>query len=167
MSEKFVNEAVDIKDISLSGVIKYLLADYLKEKTGLITVVEPQPVNLSEPHLRLMYTGIDIDGGPDVSGYDTEQLYTLRISCLLTLMAYGDGPDKFLDSVIKASFILRKIFDNPFSIKLADVYGITIEGKKRPGGQFFKNEEEGKKPYFYEENYDINIFIPYVEVKNA
>lgn len=167
MSEKFVKEVIDVKDIGYSGVIKYLLVDYLKEKTGLVTIVEPQPVNLSEPHLRLMYTGIDIDRGPDITGYDTEQLYTLRISCLLTLMAYGDGPDRFLDSVIKASFILRKVFDKPFNIELPGVHGITVEGKRRQGGQLFRNEEEGKKPYLYEENYDVNIFIPYVEAANA
>ncbi len=32
MSEKLVRE-IDIKDIGYSGVIKYLLVDYIKEKT--------------------------------------------------------------------------------------------------------------------------------------
>lgn len=166
MSEKLVRE-IDIKDIGYSGVIKYLLVDYLKEKTGLQVIVEPQPVNLSEPHVRIMYTGIDIDSGPDISGYFVEKLHTLKISLLLTLTAYGDGPDKFLDSVINSSFALKKVFDSAFSIRTVGSYGITVEGKKRPGGQFFRNEEEGKKQYLYEENYDVNIYIPYVEVLNG
>ena len=166
MAEKFVKDVTSIRDIGYSGVIKHIFADCLKKKIGLPVIVEPQPANLSEPHLRIMFIGFEFDEIHDVTGYDVEMLYTLKLHCLLTLLAYGDGPDSFLDSVIKVSFALQRLFSQPFTINTIAGYGITVEGKKRPGGQFFKNEEEGKKPYLFEESYDVNLYMPYVEVKN-
>lgn len=157
-------EIKDIKDMGYSGVIKYLLADYIKEKTKLPVIVEPQPVTLSEPHVRIMFTGFDLDQGIDVTGYEVEELCTLKLQCLLTLTAHGDGPDRFLDEVVNASFQLRRFLSDTFTIATVDGYGITVQGTKRPGGQFFRNEEEGKKPYVYEESYDVSIYVPYVEV---
>lgn len=157
----------DIKDIGYSGTIKYLLAEHLQKALKLPVVVEPQPVSEAQPHLRVMFTGFDFEPASDISGYDREQICTVKIDCLLTLTAYGDGPDVFLDSVVKASFCLRKFFDKAFSIQTVDGYGITVVAKKKSGGQIFKNEEEGKKPYLYEENYDLSIYLPYVEVLNG
>lgn len=160
-------EVKDIKDIGYSGAIKYLLAEHLHKVLNIPVVVEPQPVSYAEPHLRLMFTGFDFEATSDITVYHTEKLYTVRIDCLVTLTAYGDGPDVFLDSVVRASFALRRLFDRAFSIQTVDGYGITVVAKKKERGQIFKNEEEGKKPYLYEENYDLSIYLPYVEVLNG
>jgi hypothetical protein len=167
MSERFIGKVTDIKEIGYSGVIKYLLADYLQKRTSLPIIIEPQPVSLSEPHIRLMYTGIDIESGPDITGYNTEKLYTLKMDLLVTLTAEGDGPDVFLDKIVAASFALSRVFENAFCIGTCNGNGISVNGNRRPGGQFFKNEEEGKRPYLYEENYEVSIYMPYVEVNNG
>jgi len=163
MAEKEIN----IRDAGYAGIIKYILADFLKEKAGIGVFVEPQPITLSEPHIRVMFAGFEFSGVGDITGYETERLCTLKMECVLTLTAMGDGPDVFLDKVIEASFKLSKLFERPFSIRTADGYGITVVAKSRGQRQFFKNEEEGKKPYIYEENFDLNIFLPYVEVLNG
>jgi len=158
---------ISIRDSGYAGLIKYVLSDFLKEKTGLGVFVEPQPVTLFEPHIRVMFMGFGFEGVGDLTGYETERLCTLRMDCLLTLTAMGDGPDVFLDKVIESSFKLNRLFERPFSITTVDGYGITVVGKSKGQRQFFKNEEEGKKPYIYEENFDLHIFLPYVEVLNA
>jgi|UniRef100_A0A7C4AK39 hypothetical protein len=158
---------ISIRDSGYAGLIKYVLSDFLKEKTGLGVFVEPQPVTLFEPHIRVMFMGFEFEGVGDLTGHETERLCTLRMDCLLTLTAMGDGPDVFLDKVIESSFKLNRLFERPFSITTVDGYGITVVGKSKGQRQFFKNEEEGKKPYIYEENFDLHIFLPYVEVLNA
>ena len=40
MAEKEIN----IRDAGYAGIIKYILADFLKEKAGIGVFVEPQPI---------------------------------------------------------------------------------------------------------------------------
>jgi len=160
-----------IRDIGYAGVIKHILADFLKKETGLSVLVEPQPVMPAEPHLRLMFSGFEFVSefvkDDDFTQYGIENVYTLKMECLLTLTAQGDGPDVFLDEVISACFKLQKLFHEPISIPVIDGFGITVSAKVRDKGQLFKNEEEGKKPYLFEKNFELAIYMPYVEVKHA
>jgi hypothetical protein len=160
-----------IRDIGYAGVIKHILADFLKKETGLSVLVEPQPVMPAEPHLRLMFSGFEFVSefvkDEDFTQYGIENVYTLKMECLLTLTAQGDGPDVFLDEVISACFKLQKLFHEPISIPVVDGFGITVSAKVRDKGQLFKNEEEGKKPYLFEKNFELAIYMPYVEVKHA
>ncbi|HOP33233.1 MAG TPA: hypothetical protein PKU94_07655 [Candidatus Hydrothermia bacterium] len=158
---------ISIRDSGYAGVLKHILSDFLKERTQLPVFIEPQPITVFEPHIRVMFAGFDFEGVGDLTGYDIERLCTLKMDCLLTLTAMGDGPDVFLDKVVDASFRLNRLFERPFSIQTVDGYGITVQGKSRGQRQFFKNEEEGKKPYIYEENFDVSIFLPYAEVLNG
>jgi len=160
-----------VRDIGYAGVIKHILADFLKKETGLTVLVEPQPVMPAEPHLRVMFSGFEFasefEKDADFTGYGIENVYTLKMECLLTLTAQGDGPDVFLDEVISACFKLQKLFREPITIPVVDGFGITVSAKVRDKGQLFKNEEEGKKPYLFEKNFELAIYMPYVEVKHA
>jgi len=159
-----------IRDIGYAGVIKHILADFLKKETGLSVLVEPQPVMPAEPHLRLMFSGFEFvsefEEDADFTVYGLN-VYTLKMECLLTLTAQGDGPDVFLDEVISACFKVQKLFHKPITIPVVDGFGITVSAKVRDKGQLFKNEEEGKKPYLFEKNFELAIYVPYVEVKHA
>ena len=160
-----------VRDIGYAGVIKHILADFLKKETGLTVLVEPQPVMPAEPHLRVMFSGFEFvsefEKDNDATWYGIENVYTLKMECLLTLTAQGDGPDVFLDEVISACFKLQKLFREPITISVVDGFGITVSAKVRDKGQLFKNEEEGKKPYLFEKNFELAIYMPYVEVKHA
>jgi hypothetical protein len=160
-----------VRDIGYAGVIKHILADFLKKETGLTVLVEPQPVMPAEPHLRIMFSGFEFVSefveDADFTQYGIENIYTLKMECLLTLTAQGDGPDVFLDEVISACFKVQKLFHKPISIPVVDGFGITVSAKVRDKGQLFKNEEEGKKPYLFEKNFELTIYMPYVEVKHA
>jgi hypothetical protein len=160
-----------VRDIGYAGVIKHILADFLKKETGLTVLVEPQPVMPAEPHLRVMFSGFEFvsefEKDADFTGYGIENVYTLKMECLLTLTAQGDGPDVFLDEVISACFKLQKLFREPITIPVVHGFGITVSAKVRDKGQLFKNEEEGKKPYLFEKNFELAIYMPYVEVKHA
>jgi hypothetical protein len=160
-----------VRDIGYAGVIKHILADFLKKETGLTVLVEPQPVMPAEPHLRIMFSGFEFVSefkkDADFTGYGLENVYTLKMECLLTLTAQGDGPDVFLDEVISACFKVQKLFREPITIPVVDGFGITVSAKVKDKGQLFKNEEEGKKPYLFEKNFELAIYMPYVEVKHA
>jgi hypothetical protein len=160
-----------IRDIGYAGVIKHILADFLKKETGLTVLVEPQPVMPAEPHLRIMFSGFEFvsefEKDADFTEYGLENVYTLKVECLLTLTAQGDGPDVFLDEVISACFKVQKLFREPITIPVVDGFGITVSAKVKDKGQLFKNEEEGKKPYLFEKNFELAIYMPYVEVKHA
>jgi hypothetical protein len=166
-----------VRDIGYAGVIKHIVSDFLKKETGLSVLVEPQPVMPAEPHLRIMFSGFEFVSefsefsefveDADFTGYGLENVYTLKMECLLTLTAQGDGPDVFLDEVISACFKVQKLFHKPITISVVDGFGITVSAKVKDKGQLFKNEEEGKKPYLFEKNFELAIYMPYVEVKHA
>ncbi|MEM1672501.1 MAG: hypothetical protein QXX12_00555 [Nanopusillaceae archaeon] len=143
---------------------------YLEEQTKLKVLLEPNPSILAEPHLRLLYTGLEFrpvqfretDFGH--TGYDLDSLFDLIIHFLLTLHAEGDGPDNFLDEVINASFKLAFLFRQGISIEVVpQKFFATLVAQKRPGGQFFKNEEPGKKAFVYEETWEGLIMLPFVK----
>jgi len=161
---------LSVRDIGYAGVIKHIIADFLKKETGLTVLVEPQPVMPAEPHLRIMFSGFEFVSEfekADFTGYGIENVYTLKMECLLTLTAQGDGPDVFLDEVISACFKIQKLFREPITIPVVDGFGITVSAKVRDKGQLFKNDEEGKKSYLFEKNFELAIYMPYVEVRYA
>lgn len=76
--------------------------DYLKNKTGLPVILDPQPVNSAEPHLRLTFTGAT-DKGPNDDELDFQ----------LSIVGAGDGPDIFLPEIIQASLAVSDLFRGP------------------------------------------------------
>ncbi|MBI3584200.1 MAG: hypothetical protein HY096_09685 [Nitrospinae bacterium] len=154
-----------VTEWSYSEILR-LFAEEMEKKTGIQTLVEPQPVELKEPHLRILApTGFEFNFEDD-RYYELGRLYTVRMDALVTLAASGDGPDLFLNKCIEASFKVNKFFYKPFSILLSTGY-ISINGKRKPGGQFFKNEKEGEKPYLYEESFEASIYFPYAEEESS
>ena len=157
--------------------------EYLEKKVGVTTLLEPQPVKLHEPHLRLNPTGFSFrrEGKADVG---ENVLRTVQFDLLVSLEAYGDGPDVFLNRVLAASFKLNLFFEDlksiPFMPSGADVLenkGIAvsgntvpghmaIKGERKPGGQFFQNEKEkeGDKPFMFSESFNVSLFFPYAEI---
>jgi len=164
-----------VRDITFQGyasVIKEVMVPHLEKALKMQILVEPNPIAPIEPHFRLLFTGFEfepvqlVEDTYRVTGYDLYSLYVLKLNILGTLTAYGDGPDAFLDECVQASWKCSRLFQKPFSIEVIPKrFYLTVLGKKRPGGQFFKNEEQGKKPYLYEENWDISILMPYTEIK--
>jgi len=164
-----------VRDIAFQGyasVIKEVMVPHLEKALEMPILVEPNPIAPVEPHLRLLFTGFDfepvqlVEDTYGVTGYDLDSLYILRLNILGTLTAYGDGPEAFLDECVKASWRCARLFHRAFFIEvIPKIFYVTVLGKKRPGGQFFKNEEPGKKPYLYEENWELTLLMPYTEIK--
>ncbi len=143
--------------------------DHIAKATGVNALLEPQPVRLHEPHLRIMApTGWEFQF-EDFTTNETARLYTVQVDALVALTAYGDGPDVYLSECMKASFKVNRYFRNPVTIKLWNAAGagnISVNGKRKPGGQHFRNDEaeKGSKPYLYEESWDVSLFFPYAEL---
>jgi len=154
------------------ALLRNIVLSYLEKKTNLKVLLEPNPSVLAEPHLRLLLTGIEFrpvqlrEVDYEHTGYDLDSLYDLIVHFLLTLHAEGDGPDAFLDEVISSSFKLSFLFRNQKGINIQVIPNTlyaTLVANKRPGGQFFKNEEPGKKAFIYEETWEGFIMLPYVK----
>jgi hypothetical protein len=150
--------------------------DHIAKTTGVKALLEPQPVKLHEPHLRIMApTGWDCRF-EDWTTNETAKLYTVKLDALVTLTAYGDGPDVYLGECLNASFKVNRYFRDPVGIPIVSLVkgawkasgagSITVTGQRKHGGQHFKNEDEakGEKPYLYEENFEVSIYFPYAEL---
>ena len=144
------------------GILR-ILRDYIKEKTDLETVLEPQPVNLQQPHIRITPKGWQFESLKETDNFLGMQ-YTVVLNCQLKLVGFGDGPDEFLVSVLNASFKLHELFYKPFSIPLIEgnsAGSMTVKANQKIAGEFFQNKQEGVMPYSYEEEFELNIFLPF------
>lgn len=156
-------------------IILEIFRDHIAQKTGVKALLEPQPVKLHEPHLRIM-SPIGWDFRFEDWMTNDTKLYTVKLDVLVTLTAYGDGPDVYLGECLSASFKVNRYFHAPVSIPMVSLVkgawnasgagSISVTGQRRPGAQHFKNEDEGKgeKPYLYEESFDVSIYFPYAEL---
>ncbi len=161
------------------GILE-LFRDHIERQTGLKALLEPQQVKLLEPHLKVMApTGWEFQS-EGLTQNAAAKLYTARLGVLVTLTAYGDGPDFYLVECMSASFRLGRYFHDPVSIPVVslekNVSGVlwhspkaghvSARGIRRPGGQHFRNESDGsgEKPFLYEESYDVHIYFPYAEL---
>ncbi|MBI4691702.1 MAG: hypothetical protein HY754_15795 [Nitrospirae bacterium] len=155
----------DVTEWSYRGILD-IFKEHIEKSIGIKALIEPQPVKLQEPNIRIMApTGWDF-GFKDFTTNETARLYTVQLDMLVTLTAYGDGPDVYLDKCIQASFNLNKYFMTSFPIPVAGGK-MSVQGRRKPGGQHFKNEDAGnpgEKPYLYEENFEVSIFFPYAEL---
>jgi len=144
------------------------LAVHIEKETGLKVFIEPQPVNIQEPHVRILAKSFSFIGEGQTDNYMAGQ-YTVELNLLVTLLGFGDGPDKFLSAVLEASFKLGKLFERPFSVHLIQndraetkpTGNFTVQAQKSSGGHFSQNAEEGAMPYRYEENFEVSLYFPY------
>lgn len=167
---RFTDKVTDINFRGYSALFRDVLAPELQTILGMPVIIEPNPIVPAEPHLRITFTGIDFNlTQPKVSsygyeGYDLDEVYTIEFKTLLSLNAQGDGPDTFLDEVVKASFRANFVFREHVCIAIMPKkFSCVLFPKKIDRGHFFKNEEPGKKPYIYEENWDATILLPYIK----
>lgn len=76
------------------------VAHWLQKNTGLPVLYDPQPLKSAEPHLRLTFIGTE--------GWGKN---TFSANFQLTIIGAGDGPGAYLDSIIKASVKLSRLYD--------------------------------------------------------
>lgn len=127
-------------------------AAYCAGMTGLEAILEPSPIELAEPSIRLAFAGSRNLGNGRT-----------RLPVLVNLTARGDGPDAYLEELAKASEASSSLFDEPFGFPISneyDVHGMAYPEKLSEGG-FEKNGEEGKKPFQYLEAWRVTLeFTP-------
>lgn len=123
-------------------------ASYCEKETGRPALVEPSPIELAEPCIRLAFGGLRKAGNG-----------RSRIPLLLNLTASGDGPDTFLDEIAQASLAVSELMDGPFGFPIFEEYGVFgMAYPERLGdGGFEKNGDEGKKPYRYIEAWRVTV----------
>lgn len=75
-------------------------ARWLTEKTGLPVLYDPQPLRSAEPHLRLTFMGSENFGKG-----------AFAVKFQISILGAGDGPGAYLDSIIKASVRLSRLYE--------------------------------------------------------
>ena len=143
------------------------LAKHIEENAGVKCLIEPQPVNLQEPHFRITAKGFSFEWVDKTKNLEDFELVA-RLSLEGVLYAFGDGPDSFLDAVLRASFSLNILFRKPFSIPLmdgsADAFSVLLKSKTNG---VFTNRLEGSKPFLYKEVFEMELFMPYAILKGG
>lgn len=143
------------------------LAKYIEENAGVKCLIEPQPVNLQEPHFRILAKGFSFEWVDETANYEASQ-FVAKLSLEGVLYAFGDGPDSFLDAVLKASFSLNLLFRKPFSVSFVDgsTGGFSVSLKSKTDG-VFTNSSEGSQPFLYKEVFEMELFMPYAVLKGG
>jgi hypothetical protein len=144
------------------------LAEHIKQKTDVDVLIEPIVVVPQKPHLRLSLAGWQFDSIKQTDTYEAKE-YTAMLFVSGKFMGEGDGPNVFLDDVLKYSFALHFLFAEPFSIpfiqndklsgKTAGAFSVSLQNS--PKGEFLPNSQEGKKPFIFYENYELALFFAY------
>lgn len=131
------------------------LIRYLEEHTGRKVLQDPQPLRSAEPHIRLTYTGCTDQG----SGY-------VELSFQLAILGAGDGPDVFLDEIIKTSIAVMRLYGcKPYEdIKLTKgSVRIAFPDVMNNTGQFVNNDgtmgETVQWAYVYSEPHYITLTL--------
>lgn len=143
------------------GEILRSAQEYLSDKLGVTVIYDPQPVQQAEPHVRLTFTG---------SG-DQGSLSTINFQ--LSLVAAGDGPEVFLEELVKLSLKIHDLFSPNNGRGKEDVFNLTGKQIMRiyfkpllntSTGQFIENEktdsERNQFHYTYVEPHVITISFP-------
>lgn len=131
----------------------------LTARTGLMVLMDPQPVHSGQPHLRLTYQGSE-GIGKDVSGLKWQ----------LSLTGAGDGPEVYLVAVVRASLALEAMYDPCKGRQYIDldvdgesVRMSMVTGLQATGG-FAQNEmkivETGQWSYLWTEPKWLAVSIP-------
>lgn len=143
------------------GEILRRAQEYLSQKLEALVIYDPQPVQQAEPHVRLTFTG---------SG-DQGSLSTINFQ--LSLVAAGDGPDVFLEELVKLSLRIHDLFSPNNGKGIQDVFNSSGKQPLRiffkplantSNGQFIENErtdsERNQFHYTYVEPHVITISFP-------
>lgn len=137
------------------------LADDITDRAGIKVQLGPQPMDLQEPIVTLLYGGIrEIERHYGEAERDPA---TVSIGAIAVLSARGDGPGVYLDMVTEKSLSLAIYLERPFSFVLnADGSSVMVKATRRSGGPpFFRNDDPGRADYTFEESYDLDLVFPY------
>lgn len=139
------------------------VADDISARAGVRAQLGPQPMELQEPIVTLLYGGIKaID-----REYTEEErgTATVTISAVAVLSARGDGPGVYLEMVTEASIAMAIYFERPFSVQLTPSGGhVTVKANRRSRSgatPFFQSDDPGRSDYTFEESYDLEMMFPY------
>ena len=143
------------------------LAKHIEENAGVKCLIEPQPVNLQQPHFRITAKGFSFEWVDETANYEAKE-FVARLLLEGVLYAFGDGPDSFLDAVLRASFSLNMLFRKPFSVAFVkgSTGGFSVSLKSKTDG-VFTNSLEGSKPFLYKEVFEMELFVPYAILKGG
>lgn len=134
--------------------------EFLKQRTGLKVIMDPQPVKNAEPHLRLTFVGSGNQGA-------THSV----VSFQLAIVGAGDGPEVFLDRIIEASMQVGDLYNSYLhegklyiDLKLASGRGsfrVNFPDTINNSGQFVQNEnnenENAQWAYTYVEPHVMDV----------
>ena len=110
-----------------------LAAAYIEKQTMRKVRLDPQPLRTAEPHLRLTFVGA-VDNG---SGY-------IVLSFQLGIVGAGDGPEVFLEEIIKSSIAVNRLYGckkyEDLRLSNGNVVRIAFPDVMNNSGQFIQND---------------------------
>ncbi len=120
--------------------------NYISAQTGVVAVLEPEKLEVSEPNLRLM-----------LNGFDSQGQNREKLTLTGTLTAQGDGPDYFLDSVLSASRAFLPFRDGSHVFEVEAGFTASATVTRTAPGRFEQNENEGRFAFSFIEQFRIEI----------
>ena len=134
-------------------------ARWLTEKTGLPVLYDPQPLRSAEPHLRLTFMGSENFGKG-----------AFAVKFQISILGAGDGPWAYLDSIIKASVRLSRLYEgcaddrntelvcNGRKIRMTLCSGLVATGSFTANAE--KEVETNQWSYVFSEVRQMQLQIP-------
>lgn len=142
------------------GSIRPMLQAFTEElsfQMQLKVLMDPQPIGVAEPHIRLTFTGTEV----------RESYCHLQFQ--ISVVGAGDGPEVFLERVIAASAAIAQLASkrNPrasvFSY-MDTTCRYSLEVSSSATGQFMQNEKDESEQtlfsYTYVEPHTIVLQVP-------
>lgn len=77
-----------------------LVECFIERETGLKVLLDPQPIKIAEPHIRLTFSGTENWG-----------LRGKRLLFQISILGAGDGPEAFIEKAIIATLKLDDLYD--------------------------------------------------------
>ncbi len=133
-----------------------LAKDYIEKETLRKVLLDPQPLRTAEPHLRLTFVGATDQG----DGYVT-------LSFQLGIVGAGDGPEVFLEEIIKSSVAVMRLYGcrrcKDLALSTGRTARLAFPDVMNNSGQFAQNDgtmgETVQWAYVYSEPHFVTLTL--------
>lgn len=133
-----------------------LAVAYIEKQTKRRVLLDPQPLRTAEPHLRLTFVGAADNG----SGY-------VALSFQLGIVGAGDGPDVFLEEIVKSSIAVTRLYGckryEDLRLSNGNAARLAFPDVMNNSGQFIQNDgtmgETTQWAYVYSEPHFVTLTL--------